>query len=296
MPIEKKESFRWLRNLPQSTVRFNDPDRCIHVGDRESDIYELFCTARELGTHFLVRTCQDRLAADGEHTMSDEVSAVQVKGLHRVETRDAKGHSSHALLEIKYSQVTALPPIGKRSRYPALQVTVIHATERGEPTDRKPIKWKLITDLPVRSRRDAIEKLDWYAMRWKIETFQKILKSGCKAQESRLRSADRLANLISVFCILSCRIFWLTMINRYAPDAPSQVALTLAEVELLDQVVKETARTAHAPPLSRSLIKLAQLGGYLARVSDPPPGDTVIWRGLRRLVDIQLGFELAKCG
>ncbi|WP_200823058.1 hypothetical protein [Caballeronia catudaia] len=127
-------------------------------------------------------------------------------------------------------------------------MTVIHATERGEPTDRKPIKWKLITDLPVRSRRDAIEKLDWYAMRWKIEMFHKILKSGCKAEESRLRSVDRLANLISVFCIFSWRIFWLTMINRYAPDAPAQVALTRAEVELLDQVVKDTPRTAQAPP------------------------------------------------
>jgi len=165
-----------------------------------------------------------------------------------------------------------------------LQVPMTHATERGEPTDRKPIEWKLITHLPVRSRRDAIEKLDRYAMRWKIETFHKILKSGCKAEESRLRSADRLANLISVFCILSWRIFWLTMINRCAPNAPSQVALTHAEVELLDQVVKDTARTAQAPPLSRSLIKLAQLGGYLARASDPPPGNTVIWRGLRRRV------------
>jgi hypothetical protein len=58
----------------------------------------------------------------------------------------------------------------------------------------------------LRSRRDAIEKLDGYAMRWKIETFHKILKSGCKAEESRLRSADRLANLISVFCILGWRI------------------------------------------------------------------------------------------
>jgi hypothetical protein len=222
------------------------------------------------------------------------MSAVQVKGLHRVETRDAKGHSSHALLEI--SQVTVLPPVGKRSRYPAQQVTVTHATERSGPKGRRPLEWKLITDLPVRSRRDAIEKLDWYAMRWKIETFHKILKSGCKAEESRLRSADRLANLISVFCILSWWIFWVTMINRCAPDAPSQVALTQAEVELLGQVVKNTAQTAQAPPLSRSLIKLAQLGGYLARASDPPPGNTVHWRGLRRLIDIQLGFELKRSG
>ncbi|CAN7468826.1 hypothetical protein LJR034_003036 [Caballeronia sp. LjRoot34] len=88
----------------------------------------------------------------------------------------------------------------------------------------------------------------------------------------------------------------MTMINRYAPDAPSEVALTQAAVELLDQVIKDTARTAHAPPLSRSLIKLAQLGGYLARASDPPAGNTVIRRGLRRLIDIQLGFELKRSG
>jgi hypothetical protein len=75
---------------------------------------------------------------------------------------------------------------------------VSHARESDTPVNRKPIEWKLITDLPIASRREAIEKLDWYAMRWKIETFHKILKSGCHAEESRLRTAERLANLISV--------------------------------------------------------------------------------------------------
>ncbi len=67
VPIEKKESIRWLQNLEQSTKLFEASDRCVHVGDRESDIYELFCTSHELGTHFLVRTCVDRLAGDGAH-------------------------------------------------------------------------------------------------------------------------------------------------------------------------------------------------------------------------------------
>ena len=57
VPIEKKESIRWLENLKQSTELLGEPERCIHIGDRESDIYELFCTGREIGTHFLVRTC-----------------------------------------------------------------------------------------------------------------------------------------------------------------------------------------------------------------------------------------------
>jgi hypothetical protein len=75
---------------------------------------------------------------------------------------------------------------------------VLHAQERGTPKHRDRIDWKLITDLPVQSRADAIEKLEWYAMRWKIETFHKILKSGCKVEESRLRTAERLVNLVAV--------------------------------------------------------------------------------------------------
>src|SRR5688572_9977399 len=69
VPIERKESIRWLDNMRQSTVLFGDPERCIHIGDRESDIYELFCLAQELGTHFLVRSCVDRLAGDGTRTV-----------------------------------------------------------------------------------------------------------------------------------------------------------------------------------------------------------------------------------
>jgi hypothetical protein len=62
VPIEEKESYRWLENMRQSTALLGEPVRCIHVGDRESDIYELFCTAHDLSTYFLVRTCVDRLA------------------------------------------------------------------------------------------------------------------------------------------------------------------------------------------------------------------------------------------
>ena len=73
VPIEKKESVRWLHNLRQATELLAEPARCVHIGDRESDIYELFCTAREIGTHFLVRTCVDRLAGDGDHMIADEM-------------------------------------------------------------------------------------------------------------------------------------------------------------------------------------------------------------------------------
>jgi Transposase DNA-binding len=290
IPIEKKESVRWLDNVRQSTELLNNPERCVHIGDRESDIYELFCTAQEIGTHFLVRTCVDRLAGDGNHTIADEMDEVAVKGLHRVEVRDSNGDLDRAVLEIRYRKIRVLPPIGKQNRYPALSLTVIHASERETPKKRKKIEWKLITDLPVQSRQDAIEKLDWYALRWKIEMFHKILKSGCKAEESRLRTAQRLANLIAVFCVLSWRIFWMTMLNRSDPNASPDLILTKDEIVLLDQLGREKKQMLSGrKPLSHYLIKIARLGGYLARASDPPPGNTVVWRGLSRFTDIELG-------
>jgi hypothetical protein len=119
-----------------------------------------------------------------------------------------------------------LPPIGKQKQYPALTLTVIHAQEQAAPAGRDRIDWKLITNLPVKSRSDALQKISWYALRWKIEMFHKVLKSGCQAQQAKLRTADRLANLLSVFCLLSWRIFWLTMLNRVAPEGSPLLALT----------------------------------------------------------------------
>ena len=295
VPIEQKESFRWLENMRQSTELLGEPARCVHIGDRESDIYELFCTAQELGTHFLVRTCVDRLAGDGGHTIADEMGETRLKGVHRVEVRDGKGRIETASLKLRYRRIHVLPPIGKQKRYPALSLTVIHAKERGRPADRPAIEWKLITNLPVTNRAAVIEKLRWYAQRWKIEVFHKVLKSGCRAEEARLRTAERLVRLIAVFCILAWRVFWMTMMRRAAPEAVPQLVPTKAEIDILDRLVPDKDKSpSGGPTLSSYLTKVAQLGGYLARTRDPPPGNTVIWRGLSRLTDINLGFMLAR--
>jgi hypothetical protein len=295
VPIEVKESFRWLDNLHRSTTLCGDADRCVHIGDRESDIYELFCLAHQLGTHFLLRTCVDRLADDGEHTVADEMEEVRVRGMHRVEVCDRHGNVSTAALELRFKRIHLLPPIGKQAKYPGLTLTVLHATESSKPIGRSRIEWKLLTDLPVTSRTQAIEKLQWYATRWKIETFHKIMKSGCKVEQSKLRTSDRLVNLIALYCILGWRIFWTTMVQRTMHTSPATLAFTTQELKLLDRLVQHPANqaTATAADLSSYVRKLACVGGYLARSHDPPPGNTVIWRGLSRLTEIELGFELA---
>jgi hypothetical protein len=292
MPIEEKESYRWIENLRMATQRLGDPARCVHVGDRENDIYEFFCEAEKLNTHFVVRVCTDRLAGDGKQKISDEMKCIPIQKLHKIEVRDKKGKLSQATLELTYHRLTVLPPIGKQKKYPALRLTFIHAKERGKPDNRDAIDWKLMTNLPVVTDEAAIEKLNWYALRWKIETFHKILKSCGKAEDSKLRTADRLTNLIAINCILSWRLFWLTMISRSDPDLSPDVALTPTEIQLLDHLVAGKSRHTETKNLASYVIKIAMLGGYLARNNDPPPGNLVIWRGLNRLADITLGIDI----
>jgi hypothetical protein len=277
VPIAEKESYRWLENLRQSTALLHRPQDCVHIGDRESDIYELFCLADELGTNFLVRICVNRLAENGEVTIAEEMKRAAVKGRHTIRAQTKSGETYSAELVIKYESLQLLPPIGKQKDYPALTLTVIHAMEVGQPRGREKIVWKLLTNLPVTSLPSAIEKLDWYALRWKIEVFHKILKSGCKAEHSKLRSSERLVNLIAIFCIIGWRIFWLTMLQRIEPKLSPAIALNPTELKLLDELVKTKPRSRRKKvTVSAYLLKVAKLGGYLARASDPPPGNLVM--------------------
>jgi hypothetical protein len=132
--------------------------------------------------------------------------------------------------------------------------------------------------------------MQWYELRWKIEVFHKILKSGCRAEDSKLRTAERLVNLIAVFFIVSWRIFWMTMLNRAAPDASPTLALTPTEIALLDKLVPDKTKPTRKS-LAHYINKIARLGGYLARAKDPPPGNMVIWRGLQRLAAAVFGAE-----
>jgi hypothetical protein len=160
VPIEN-ENMRWLSSLAQSGALLG---------------------AREAGTHFLVRTCVDRLAGDGRRTIARVMAHVPVAGLHRIEVTAEDGTVTEAALSLRYKRMHIPPPIGKEKRYPALDLTVIHAREARKPRGRESVEWKLVTDLAVNSSEGAVEKLQWYAQRWKIGLFHKILKSGCHVE------------------------------------------------------------------------------------------------------------------
>jgi len=295
IPIEEKESYRWLENVRQASRKLGEPERCVHIGDRESDIYELSCTTEQEKTRFLIRTCVDRMAGNGT-TILKKMKRQPVQGWYEIEVPDSSGNIQPIKLSIRFCTMTVHPPVTKQKKYPPLSLSLIFAQEVNPPKSREAIHWKLITNLEVSTFESAIEKLDWYAQRWKIETFFKILKSGCRAEKSRLHTAERLTNLLAVLCIIAWRVFWLTMINRTSPDTPAEEVFTKTEMEILDRLAKGD------PPDHKSLnyylIEIAKIGGYLARGKDPPPGNIIMWRGISRFTDIHLGFELStkSCG
>lgn len=164
--------------------------------------------------------------------------------------------------------------MGKQKGYSPQVLTYIHALEENPPPGREPIDWKLVTNLPVEDLSAAVEKLGWYALRWEAEVFHKVMKSGCRAEEARLETAERLAKFLALIAVVSWRIFFITMSARAKPDAAPDIVLTFAEITALDRIGASRTRPrllAHArrlPAANRHAWRLSR------RNHDPPPG---IW-------------------
>nr|WP_277815907.1 IS4 family transposase [Roseovarius sp. A46] len=91
---------------------------------------------------------------------------------------------------------------------------------------------------------------------------------------------------------MAWRVSWLTMLSREAPNMAPAAVFTDAERHLLEYATPD--RKSQAPrDLDFYVRTVARLGGYLNRTSDPPPGTTVIWRGLSRLTDLVEGARIA---
>jgi hypothetical protein len=170
VPIEEKESVRWLENLARSTQRLGDPDRCVHVGDREADIFELFHAADAARTHFLVRTAVDRLAGQGGTTVAKLMARQPIRGTHAVEVRDDHGVASSATVHVRFRRVTVHPP-GRQAEAVRAALADRHPRPRAgdaggpgadplEAADRPPRGRPLVRGREAGLVRDALENRD----------------------------------------------------------------------------------------------------------------------------------------
>ncbi|MER8550345.1 hypothetical protein NKH41_32785 [Mesorhizobium sp. M1169] len=208
---------------------------------------------QDLGTSFLVRVQTNRLAErpadaaphDPAHRVFAQLSAAPWAGRHRI-TVD---QDETTCLQVKFAAIKTLPPVGKQKRYSPQVVTYIHALEEDPPPGREPINWKLATNLPVGDLSAAVEKLGWYALRWKAEVFHKVMKSGCRAEEARLETPERLAKFLALIAVVSWRIFFVTMSAR-AKQTPRPTAFSPSPRSLRStgstRPERDHASTAHA--------------------------------------------------
>ncbi len=292
-PIEEKESYKWLSALAE-TVRLTPPGvQVVSVCDREADVYELFVQAVELKTGLLVRATQDRkvLAADTPKIWAT-VEAAPLSGHLSVHVpAKEKEPERQAIVSVQFCQVTIKPPQrpAREDRAPLTPVTLsaILVREEDPPKDVTPLEWLLLTNVPVHTFDDAVERVRWYRSRWHIEVYFKVLKTGCRLEKCRLATVDRLKRFATLLSIIAWRLYWLTHINRQAPEASCVLVLAEHEWHALYAVIHRTTQLPEQPPTVSQVVRwIAQLGGFLGRKGDGEPGVTVIWRGWQRLHDI----------
>jgi hypothetical protein len=312
VPVEAKESARWLISLKETEARLGASVRVLTVADREADVYELFVLAHQLRGDWLIRARHDRNLAGEEQRLvalveQRPVCATTTVDLPRTHEREAR----RAKLEVRRAQVVLVPPerrtgliAGWWAEHPKaehlvpavmapLRVGVVLVTEVDPPAGAKPVRWLLLTNRPVENTAQALECVEFYRLRWLIERYHFVLKSGCQVEKLQLESAERLRRALAVYSEVAWRLLWLTYVTRVHPDAPCTDVFDDLTWQLLEVIDQPTAvLPVTPPPLRTTLRKIAKLGGFLGRKGDGEPGVKTIWRGLRRLADMTESVRL----
>jgi hypothetical protein len=142
---------------------------------------------------------------------------------------------------------------------------------------------------------EAHQVIGWYCCRWQIEVFHKVLKSGCRVEDCRLQTADRLHSFVALMSVIGWRLHWMTYINRCQPDLPCTAVLTAIEWEALYMRIHKSKQLPDTVPTVHQVVRwIARLGGFLGRKSDGEPGVTTLWRGWQRLQDFAATWEIVK--
>jgi len=297
LPIEEKESYRWLQAFEQTLALAPPTVEVITVCDCEADIYEMFAFAQEREASLLVRASSDRVLLDDEvRKLWLKVENQPFAGYLTVHiTGNDKRKARQATVSVRFATVTLKPPWRPNGlKLPPVTLNAILVREKDPPPEiDEPIEWLLLTNTPVASFDQAHQVIRWYCCRWQIEVFHKVLKSGCRVEHCRLQTADRLYNFIALMSIIAWRLHWMTYINRCQPDLPCTAILTTIEWEALYMRIRKSTELPDTVPTVRQAVRwIAQLGGFLGRKSDGEPGVTTLWRGWLRLQDIAATWYL----
>ncbi|MFH0879090.1 MAG: IS4 family transposase [Lentisphaerota bacterium] len=304
LPIEQKESLKWLRSYRRvAEIQKLCPDTMlVSIGDREADIYELFLEADKnpSGPKLLVRAEKSRNRKVEQQALWEFMSGLDIAGALKIHIpKRGNQKAREAIVDVRFSEVQLAPPKGKGC--PPIKVWAVYVleteTEEGVASlaGSAPIEWMLLTTAEVHTFEDAKQRVEWYSGRWGIEVYHRTLKTGCRIKDRQLGTADRLEACLGVDMVVAWRIYHLTMLGREAPDHPCTVFFEDIEWKALCCFHTKTSVPPEEPPSMEQAVRMVGIiGGHLGRKRDGMPGTECIRRGLQRLdtaVDMYAIFQ-----
>lgn len=289
LPIEQKESIKWLRSYRKvAAIQKLCPDTTlVSMGDRESDIYELFVEALKTtdAPKLLIRADKGRQRKSEQQYLWDLMAQQPVAGALKIHIPHRGNQKARDVwIEVRHRKVQLTPPVPRVQAEP-VELWAVYATE-SNPTvvADNPIEWLLLTTMEVNDFNDARQRIEWYAGRWGIEVYHRTLKSGCRIEDRQLGTAERLETCLGIDMVVAWRVYYLTMLGREVPDTPCTKFFSDVEWKALCCYTNKNPRPPQKPPtLKEAVFMVGAMGGHLGRKSDGFPGTQSMWRGLQRL-------------
>jgi hypothetical protein len=296
LAFEDKETYRWYEAMKVVNKLVDPAIHKIHIADREADVYDLFFHAFEPNTDFLVRARHNRSLKNGSKLWA-HLAEQPLAATVTLEIPDKKHpHKKRKITaEVHYDQVEVRrPTTAKKDSYERVTLTAIEVREIDSTAAKKDlVHWKLLTTLELTELSEVLQCVQWYCMRWLIERFHYVLKSGTKIEELQLKSAQRLQKAIMVYSMAAFRVMQLVYEGRHHPQVSCELVLTKAQWITLYMLIHKSNQIPQEPPTLQQAVQwIGRLGGHLGRKSDGFPGLKTVWRGYQQLCAAVSMYEL----
>ena len=319
LPIEKKESYRWLKVAQEGKKCLAQAAMVTLIADRESDIYEAWDRIPDSKTHMLSRVCRDRRLANGEklYTWLEQQAAKACYVLH-AKARAAKksyvpgslskgkrsAHSAH--MEVRYGEVEIARPSRCRDKLASksIKLWVVEVKELTTSVvgNEDAIHWRLFTTHPMTSVEDALQLVDWYCERWQIEQLFRIhKKQGLNIESSQIEEADRLMKLVNIATQAAAATLQLTKARDGNTDRLATDVFDADDIEFMEalqpKLEGKTVKQKNPHPIGNlawAAWMIARLGGWNGYASEAKPGPVTMLRGQQRFAAMAEGWKLAR--
>ena len=307
---DDKESRRWLHGAEMAGDCLADAAMITVVGDRESDIYDLFAR-RPANVHLLCRSAQARAITSGG--LLPAYCATLAEQARDTIDVPAKGKQAarQATVALRFGAVSLKHPAGQRQvagpetteRPKTIDLRVVDVQEVNPPHGAEPVHWRLLTTHTVTTLAQARQIVTWYRMRWIIEQVFRSLKSHClRIGDSQMTEAGCFIKLAIVALIAAVRAMQLVLARDGGSEQPISDAVDVSDMPALRELnACLQGRTAKLKnPYDERLLAyyawiVTRLGGWSGYTSRgyKPPGPKTMHHGLLLIDPILLGWRLA---